>query len=67
MERVSEDRFSSAWALRKKYRDKPEISFTDFTSFVIMKELGIRKVFTVTGDSHFEDVGMGFEILPQVT
>lgn len=29
-----------------------------------MKELGINKVFT--GNSHFEDVGMGFEILPQV-
>jgi predicted nucleic acid-binding protein len=62
LERVNKDRFSSAWTLRKKYRDKPKISFTDLTSFVIMKELRIRKVFT--GDAHFGDVGMGFETLP---
>ncbi len=50
--------FFKAWELKKKYEDKPDISFTDFTSFIIMKEKGIKKVFT--GDKHFEKVNMGF-------
>ena len=49
-----------AWRLRKKYRDKQDISFTDFTSFTIMEERGIKRVFT--GDKHFEKVNMGFII-----
>ena len=49
-----------AWRLRKKYRDKPDVSFTDFTSFTIMEERGIRRVFT--GDKDFEKVNMGFII-----
>lgn len=49
-----------AWEYRKKYSDKPYISFTDFTSFVIMKERGIKRVFT--GDRHFEMINMGFVI-----
>jgi len=49
--------------LRKKYQDKPDISFTDFTSFIIMQELAINKVFT--GDAHFGKVNVGFEILPK--
>jgi len=64
LERVNEDRFNSAWELRKKYQDKPDISFTDLTSFVIMQELGITKVFT--GDEHFEKVNLGFEIFPKI-
>jgi len=63
LERVNENRFKSAWELRKKYHDKPDISFTDLTSFVIMQELGITKVFT--GDEHFEKVNLGFEIFPK--
>ena len=63
LERVDEDRFNFAWELRKKYQDKPDISFTDLTSFVIMQELGITKVFT--GDEHFEKVNLGFEIFPK--
>lgn len=61
--KVDDDRFYSAWSIKKKYSDKTDISFTDFTSFVIMKELGINKVFT--GDVHFENVNMGFDILPK--
>lgn len=60
---INEPRFNSAWSLRGKYDDKPDISFTDLTSFVIMKELGIGKVFT--GDQHFEKVNLGFEIWPK--
>lgn len=63
LERITEARFKVAWSLRKRYRDKPDISFTDLTSFVLMQELWINKVFT--GDSHFEKVNLGFEILPK--
>jgi len=41
--------------------DKPGISFVDFTSFVLMKEVGIMKV--LTADRHFEEVGLRFEKL----
>ena len=34
LERITEKRFKAAWSLRKKYQDKPDISFTDLTSFV---------------------------------
>ena len=60
---VDESRFNSAWSLRGNYQDKPDISFTDLTSFVIMKELGVNKVFT--GDQHFEMINFGFEIWPK--
>ena len=42
VERITSERFSSAWRLRKRFQDKPKISFTDFTSMVIMKEKGIK-------------------------
>jgi len=58
---VSPEHFHRAWQLRKKYADKPDISFVDFTSFVVMRELAITDVFT--GDAHFEQVGMGFRIV----
>ena len=60
---ITEPRFKAAWSLRKKYQDKPGISFTDLASFVLMQELGISKVFT--GDAHFEEVNLRFEILPK--
>ena len=63
LKRIDEDRFNSSWLLRKIYRDKSDISFTDLTSFVVMKELGITMAFT--GDLHFEQVGLGLEILPK--
>ena len=63
LERVTEARFKVAWSLRKKYQDKPDISFTDLTSFILMQELVINKVFT--GDAHFEKVNLGFEIVPK--
>lgn len=46
LERISKARFETAWLLRKKYQDKPDISFTDFTSFVLIQELKINKAFT---------------------
>ncbi len=63
LERINETRFKTAWSLRKKYQDKPEISFTDLTSFVLMQELEINSVFTA--DVHFNQVNLGFEILPK--
>jgi predicted nucleic acid-binding protein len=58
---VSADQFRRAWDLRRRYRDKPDISFVDFTSMVVMQELGITEVFT--GDAHFLRVGLGFQLL----
>ena len=40
---VTPERFSRAWLLRLRYRDQPRISFTDLTSFVVMRELDLRR------------------------
>lgn len=53
---TNEDRFK-AWEIFKKYDDK-ELSFTDCTSFVLMKNLRLQKAFTF--DEHFKQ--MGFEV-----
>ena len=63
IQRVTTERFQAALELRKRFRDKPDISFTDLTSMMIMRELQIKAV--VTEDNHFQQVGMGFEILMQ--
>jgi len=62
IERVTPDRFSAAWELRKRFQDKPTISFTDLTSMAIMDERGIQQV--LTEDEHFIQVGMGFSRIP---
>jgi len=59
---LSHEQFRRAWLLRVKYRDKPDISFVDFTSMIVMQDLGITEVFT--GDAHFEHVGLGFRLVP---
>ncbi|MEQ9373354.1 MAG: PIN domain-containing protein [Coleofasciculus chthonoplastes F3-SA18-01] len=59
---ITAERFTAAQALRLKFLDKPQISFTDLTSMVVMKELGIDMV--LTGDAHFLQVGMGFQKIP---
>jgi predicted nucleic acid-binding protein len=59
---VSPQQFDRAWDLRQKYDDKPDISFVDFTSMVLMLDLGITEVFT--GDAHFRQVGLGFRMFP---
>jgi len=63
LEKITDKRFKEAWPLRKKYADKPDISFTDLTTFVIMQKRRISRV--LTGDSHFEKVNLGFEVLPK--
>jgi uncharacterized protein len=62
IERITPDRFQRAWELRLRYRDKPRISFTDLTSFAVMRELGIRHA--LTADTHYTEVHLGFRILP---
>ena len=62
VEVVTESRFSKAFALRSKFADKPRISFTDLSSMAIMTELRLTDV--LTADSHFTQVGLGFQILP---
>ena len=62
LEWITPERFEQAKRLRLKFQDKPRISFTDLTSMVVMKELGIVDI--LTGDSHFVQVGMGFLTVP---
>ena len=59
---ITAERFSETRILRLKYLDKPKISFTDLTSMVVMRELDIAAV--LTGDAHFLQVGMGFQVIP---
>lgn len=59
---VSPQQFRRAWQLRQKYHDKPDISFVDFTSMVVMQDMGIADIFT--GDAHFEYVNLGFRLHP---
>ena len=49
----------AAWDLFASRSDK-DYSFTDCTSLVVMRELGLRRVLTT--DRHFAQ--MGFEVLP---
>ncbi|MCX8036019.1 MAG: PIN domain-containing protein [Candidatus Sumerlaeia bacterium] len=59
-ERISPVRFAEALRLRFRFHDKPEISFTDLTSMVVMQELRIRDI--VTRDRDFLKVNMGFRL-----
>ena len=61
-ELIDNRRREKAWELFKKYQDKPDLSFTDLTSFVVMSEFKISNVFT--GDEHFEKVNLGFKRVP---
>ena len=62
LERITPERFEQAKRLRLKFQDKPRISFTDFTSMAVMNELGIADI--LTADTHFVQVGMGFQLVP---
>jgi predicted nucleic acid-binding protein len=62
LEFVSPAQFHRAYTLRIRYHDKPDISFVDFTSMVVMQDLGITDVFT--GDAHFQQVNLGFRMHP---
>jgi len=58
-ERVDVSRFQAALEWFFGWKDKT-FSFTDCTSFVILRELGLKKVLTC--DDHFRSAG--FEIVP---
>ena len=60
---ITTDRFRQTQTLRLKYQDKPNISFTDFSSMVVMVELDIETI--LTADRHFTHVGMGFQTIPE--
>lgn len=62
LEQITSARFNKTVELRRKYKDKPRISFTDLTSMVVMLELGITDV--LTEDDHFIQVGLGFSKIP---
>jgi hypothetical protein len=59
-ERIESDRFERALHLFLRYRDK-DYSFTDCTSFVVMRELRVTQALTT--DDHFHQ--MGFHVLPE--
>lgn len=56
---VTEGIWQAAWELFQQYDDK-DFSFTDCTSFVVMRQQKLRDVFTF--DHHFEQ--MGFRLWP---
>jgi predicted nucleic acid-binding protein len=58
-ERIDSDRFERARQLFFQYRDK-DFSFTDCTSFVVMREA--RLTHAITTDRHFKQAG--FQVLP---
>jgi len=62
LEWITPELFKASQKLRLKFQDKPDISFTDLTSMVIMQEYGITDI--LTGDAHFTHVGMGFVLHP---
>ena len=61
LERIDAERFDRAEGLFRKYGDQA-FSFTDCTSFAVMRERRMREV--ITRDTHFRI--MGFEILPNL-
>ena len=56
LEWVSKIYFNEAINLRKRYKDKPDISFTDLTSIAIITDKNIKEV--LTDDDHFIQVGL---------
>jgi predicted nucleic acid-binding protein len=57
--RVGEDQEAAAWRIFERYADQ-EFSYTDCTSFAVMKALKLSRSFT--SDSHFAT--MGFVVVP---
>lgn len=55
--RVDDSSFDESWSF---FRENKQYSFTDCTSFNIMRRLGITHAFTF--DKHFKSVG--FQIIP---
>ena len=62
IEWITPERFERAMDLRRRYDDKPGISFTDLTSMAVMQETKVRDV--LTADAHVEHVGLAFQCRP---
>ena len=62
IERITSQRFSAAWDLRKKFQDKPRLSFTDLTSIALIQERKIESI--LTDDDHFLHVGLNVQKVP---
>lgn len=60
--RIDADIWEQAWRLFKRYDDKTW-AFTDCTSFVVMRQMGLWEVFAF--DYHFEQAG--FQLWPGMT
>ncbi len=58
--RLDQKNWNGAWQMFQQYDDK-DFSFTDCTSFVVMRELHLADAFTF--DHHFEQ--MGFRMWPR--
>ena len=59
---ISPREFRRVWDMRQRYTDKPDISFIDFTTMVVLQDLRITDIFT--GDAHFQKVNLGFRLHP---
>ena len=57
---IDQDFAKQSWDVFEQYNVDKQWSFTDYTSYVVMKEFGITEVFAF--DHHFEQ--MGFILLP---
>ena len=58
VELITPERFTKAQEVFRKYNKDKKWSFTDCTSYVVMKELRLKKILTF--DKNFEE--MGFEV-----
>lgn len=63
LEWITSERFYRIKELRERFLDKPDISYTDLSSMVVMQELGISDI--MTGDAHFGHVNLGFKKIPE--
>lgn len=62
IQEVTRARFAKTLEWRKRFADKPKISFTDLSAMVIMNELGISNI--LTADRHFTHVGLELRVVP---
>ena len=58
--RVTREIDFTAWKLLRKYKDH-DFSFTDCTSFILMQQYGMKKVYSM--DKHFQIIG--FDVYPK--
>jgi uncharacterized protein len=62
IEEITQARFRKAFDLRRTFRDKPDISFTDLTTMIVAQDLNVTDI--LSGDRHFIQAGLGFRLLP---